>query len=112
MSESTSTAVATNTNGSAQEYPKPDAPEKKRTARQFITFSFYKLDPAWRHLSEEEKQPLRDAFIETVRDFQDSGTVVVPYSCVGMRADTDLLLWRIDYKLERLRDMSTQISQS
>ena len=92
----------------AQEYPKVDT-KPPRAARQYITFSFYKLNPQWRFLPEDEKQKGRDELIAVVREFQASGTVVVPYSCVGTRADTDLLLWRIDYKLERLQSMSTHL---
>jgi len=96
-----------------QEYPKPDAErDANRVARQFITFSFYKLDAAWRHLSDEEKNAGRAQWVAAVQDFQSGGTVVVPYSCVGLRADTDLLLWRIDYQLERLQAMSTALSQT
>jgi chlorite dismutase len=89
-------------------YPKPD--NKERTPRQFVTFSFYKLDTAWRHLPAEQQQSGREEFISVVKSFQESGTVIVPYSCVGLRADADLLLWRIDYKLERLQQMSTRIA--
>ncbi len=99
-------------NGVPATYPKADAPDTQRTARQFITFSFYKLDPAWRHLSAEAQQRGRDEFIGAVRHWEEGGTIVVPYSCVGMRADTDLLLWRIDYQLERLQNMSTGLAQS
>lgn len=95
------------------QYPQPDAErDATRTPRQFITFSFYKLDAAWRHLSEDEKARGRADWIAAVREFQDGGTVVVPYSCVGLRADTDLLLWRIDYQLERLQQMSTATSST
>ena len=107
MSQPTATSE---TNGvvDTQEYPKPDA-KPARTERQFITFSFYKLNPQWRFLSEDEKQRGREELAQVVREFQANGTVVVPYSCVGTRADTDLLLWRIDYKLERLQQMSTAL---
>ncbi len=106
----TSTPAAAN--GVPATYPKADAPDTQRAARQFITFSFYKLDPMWHRLPDEEKQRGRDEFLAVVKEFQEGGTVVVPYSCVGMRADTDLLLWRIDYQLERLQNMSTRIAQS
>lgn len=78
----------------------------QRTPRQYITFSFYKLDPAWRRLPAEERARGREEWLAAVREFQDSGTVLVPYSCVGLRADHDILLWRIDYQLERLQGMT------
>ncbi len=111
MSTETQTQNPTNGHNAAQEYPKADT-KPNRVERQFISFSFYKLDPAWRFLPEAEKQSAREEFTAVVREFQEGGTVVVPYSCVGTRADTDLLLWRIDYKLERLQQMSTRMAQS
>ncbi|MBV9866814.1 MAG: chlorite dismutase family protein [Abitibacteriaceae bacterium] len=78
----------------------------QRTPRQFITFSFYKLDPAWRRLPAEERARGREEWLAAVREYQSSGTVLVPYSCVGLRADHDILLWRIDYQLERLQGMT------
>lgn len=95
----------------ADEYPKVDE-TKERTARQFITFSLYKLDPAWRHLSAGERRRGSEEFIAAVREYQDSGTIVVPYSCVGLRADADLLLWRIDYQLERLQQMAAATART
>lgn len=96
-------------------YPKPKpapAEGEARPARQFIAFSFYKLDPAWRHLPKEEQAQGRDEFMDAVREFQNSGTVLVAYSCVGLRSEHDILLWRIDYELERLQGMSTAMLSS
>jgi chlorite dismutase len=100
---------------SAQEYPKPDPvrdPLRERTPRQSITFSFYKLDPAFRLLPQEEQDKGKAEWIEVVRKYQGSGTVVVPYSCVGIRADHDILLWRIDFELERLQKMQAEMSRT
>ena len=36
--------------------------------------------------------------------------MVLPYSLVGVRAECDILLWRICYQLEDLQQMSTEIS--
>ena len=91
-----------------EQYPKPER-DANRVARQYIAFSLYKLDAAWHHLPEEDKARGRDEWCNVVREFQGGGTVVVPYSCVGLRADHDILLWRIDYKLERLQQMQTAL---
>ncbi|HVF09526.1 MAG TPA: chlorite dismutase family protein [Abditibacteriaceae bacterium] len=84
----------------------------ERQPRQFITFSFYKLDPAWRRLPAAERSRGKAEFAAVVQEFQAGGTVVVPYSCVGLRADHDVLLWRIDYQLERLQQMSTALART
>ena len=85
---------------------------QERTPRQFIAFSLYKSDPAWRRLPQQEREQGRADWIAAVREFEGSGTVVVPYSCVGLRADSDILLWRIDYQLERLQQMSTALAHT
>ena len=94
---------------SAPVQPKPDS---ERTPRQFISFSYYKLDPAWRHLSAEEQAQGREEWLQAVREYESGGTIVVPYSCVGMRAEHDILLWRIDYKLERLQQMNAAMTRT
>jgi chlorite dismutase len=90
----------------------PQETNKERTPRQYITFSFYKLDPAFRHLSAEEQQRGRGEWIKVVKKYEESGTVVVPYSSVGLRADHDIFLWRIDYQPERLQSMQAELSRT
>jgi chlorite dismutase len=90
----------------------PQEVNKERTPRQYITFSFYKLDPAFRHLSDDEQAKGRQEWIEVVQKYSESGTVVVPYSCVGLRADHDAFLWRIDYQPERLQQMQAELSRT
>ena len=74
-----------------QSAPAQIKPDSERIARQFISFSYYKLDPAWRHLPADEQARGRAEWLEAVREFEGSGTVLVPYSCVGMRAEHDEL---------------------
>jgi chlorite dismutase len=111
--EKVETAMKPTQRPAAEQYPRPD-PERdaQRVPRQFITFSFYKLDPAWRHLPEEEKARGRAEWCAVVNEYQESGTVVVPYSCVGIRAEHDILLWRIDYDLGRLQQMQAALSRT
>ena len=92
-------------------FPIPDE-NKERTPRQFISFSYYKLDPKWRHLPEAEKAKGKAEWIAAAQEYSEGGTIVVPYSCVGLRAEHDILLWRIDYKLERLQQMQTALNNS
>jgi chlorite dismutase len=93
-------------------FPLPDDENKVREPRQFIAFSYYKLDPAWRHLPEEQRTKDKAEWVAAVQEYSSSGTVVVPYSCVGVRAEHDVLLWRIDYKLERLQEMQTALNKT
>ena len=93
-------------------FPLPEAEDKVREPRQFITFSYYKLNPEWLLLPEAERAQGKAEWIAVVQEYSDGGTVVVPYSCVGLRAEHDILLWRIDYKLERLQQMQTALNKT
>jgi chlorite dismutase len=79
--------------------------------RQFVSFSFYKVDPAWRRLSESDREAGKREMIAAVEEFHPR-VMVYPYSTVGMRPDADLMLWRISYELEALQEMSVKISRS
>jgi chlorite dismutase len=39
-------------------------------------------------------------------------TLILPYATVGLRADADIMLWRIGYEMEDLQQMTTEISQT
>jgi len=62
--------------------------------RQFVNFAGYKLDPAFRRLDDHEKIQARSEFL---RLFQQPrpGLLCLTYSTVGLRPETDFVLWRI-----------------
>lgn len=62
--------------------------------RQFVNFAAYKLDPAFRRLAAAEKQQARDEFLALFAQPR-PGLICLTYSTVGLRPDTDFVLWRI-----------------
>src|SRR4051794_5354978 len=62
--------------------------------RQFVNFSFYQLDPAFRRLDDHDKIQARSEFLKQFQRPRD-GLMCLTYSTVGLRADADFLLWRI-----------------
>jgi chlorite dismutase len=76
--------------------------------RQYVNYAFYKVDPAWRRLPEDERRAGKEAFASVVEDYR-GRAVVVPFSTVGVRGDCELLLWRIAYDLETLQEMSARL---
>lgn len=76
--------------------------------RQYVAFTFYKVDPAWRRLSLEDRQRGKCQFIDTVKSF-DSDVMVIPYSLVGVRGDCDFMLWRIGYDLPKFQEMAADL---
>ena len=79
--------------------------------RQYVNFVFYKLNPAWRFLPAQERETGRQAFAAVVDAFSPQ-IMNVPYSMVGLRAEVDIMLWRISYSLETLQEMSVRLAET
>jgi chlorite dismutase len=80
----------------------------KQTLRQILSFSFYKVMPEWRRLSRSERDDHRHEAADVLHRWCLPGELrMLTYSTVGMRADCDMMLWRICYSLECLQKMST-----
>ncbi|MEM3086030.1 MAG: chlorite dismutase family protein [Halobacteria archaeon] len=73
----------------------PDAP-------QFLHFSFYRTDPAWRRQPAKEREAGKREFIAAVEEWAPR-VKSLPYSTTGLRAETDLLLWRFAASLDDLQ---------
>lgn len=81
--------------------------------RQFVSFAFYKLDPAFRRLPDSEKQAAKAEFAAAVNEKR-GGMICLSYSTVAMKADTDFLLWRIgqsadDFQLQEAAINKTKL---
>lgn len=69
---------------------------------QYLHFSFYRVDPAWRRLPAADKEAGRREFAAAVEEWAPKVTSL-PYSTTGLRADCDLLLWRFAGSLDDLQ---------
>ncbi|MGH7209794.1 MAG: chlorite dismutase family protein [Nitrospiraceae bacterium] len=76
--------------------------------RQFVNFCFFKVDPAWRRLPEEERSRGKQEFIRVVEEYAGK-VMVIPYTLVGIRGDCDFMLWRIGYELELFQEMMSKL---
>lgn len=85
----------------------------KKVARQFVNFSFYKLDPAFRRLPKEQQAKAKKEFLNVLEDYDNNTKVIVlSYSLVGIRADADIMFWRITHDLENFQQMTTQMHRT
>ena len=83
---------------------------EEQLKRQFVNFAFFKADPAWRRLPEKERERGKAQFFEVASEWGTSGRMnVLSYTTVGMRPDTDFMLWRICYQLDELQQMTTAL---
>jgi len=76
--------------------------------RQYVNYLFFKADAAWRQLSREERDRGRSEFEGVGKDWK-GRALIIPFTTVGTRADTDFVLWRISERLEDFTEMSTQL---
>ena len=66
------------------------------TRRQYVSFTFYKLDPAYRRLPKDERDKGIQEFIDILEEYDNSSDMILLcYSMVGLRVDTDIMTWRI-----------------
>jgi len=82
----------------------PEAPPETRVTRQFVNFAFHNVDAAWRRLPEAEREQGKREFVAACERFEREGGILVPYSLVGIRADCELMLWRIHHEIESLQE--------
>ena len=79
--------------------------------RQSVNFAFYKVDPAWRRLPKEEREASKKEFGAAVEEWRQR-MLLISYSTVGLRPETDFMLWRIADSLDLLQEMSRQLNRT
>ena len=85
--------------------------QKAPDVRQIVGFSFYRLDPAWRRLSKEEKNKHTGELLGMVNTYAKK-MMVMTYSLVGLKHEADFLIWRVGSQLEDLNAMSSALRQT
>lgn len=81
------------------------------TKRHFLKYTFFKVDPQWRRLSNEEKSSSKHEFASVVEGFA-KDNALKSYSLVGIRGDTDFMLWTIAGQLQQFQDLTSDLLSS
>ena len=85
-------------------------PEESLPA-QYVNYVFFKLDPLWRRLPDDEQEVGKREFLEAVE--QNSGEMLLrSFSLMGLRSDADFMLWRIGYDLDALEKMTSALMKA
>jgi chlorite dismutase len=77
---------------------------------QYVAYTFYRADPAWRRLPVEERQAGKDAFAEVVEDFAERFEHLRAYTTTGVRPDADFFLWKICERYETLGELGAALN--
>jgi chlorite dismutase len=77
---------------------------------QYVAYTFYRVDPAWRRLPDEERAVMKDAFAEVVERWGERFDHLRCYSTAGVRPDADLFLWKITERYEQLGELAAELN--
>ena len=86
--------------------------EERPHPRQIVRYAFYRADPAWRALADEERAAAGKELAELILEWRERLPMLRSYSTVGMRGETDVLLWSAAKSLEEIRDLETAIRRT
>jgi chlorite dismutase len=77
---------------------------------QYVAYTFYRVDPAWRRLPVEERQAGKEAFAEVVDDFAERFDHLRAYMTAGIRPETDFFLWKITPRYDDLGELGAALN--
>ncbi len=86
----------------------PAAAAATPTATTFLNFSFFKVDPKWRWLNEIGKEEAAKEFANLV-EVANTKIKVRTYSTLGLREDSDFMIWMISDSVEKMQVMTSKI---
>src|SRR5215203_389249 len=86
------------------------APEESLPA-QYVNYVFFKLDPLWRRMSDEERERGKREFLEAVEEHSQE-MLLRSFSLMGLRSDADFMLWRIGYDLDAFEKMTSALMKT
>ena len=74
----------------------------------YLNYSFYKVDPKWRWLNDIGKDEAAKEFSSLI-DIANTKMKVRTYSTIGMRKESDFMLWSISDSLEKFQVLTSKI---
>jgi chlorite dismutase len=88
----------------------PSSREEKLPA-QYVNYLFFKLDPVWRRLDEEERERGKKEFLDAAEE-PSQDMLLRSFSLMGLRSDADFMLWRIGYDLDAFDRMRSALMKT
>lgn len=79
--------------------------------RQLVSFQFYRVDPAFRLQPKSVKNKQAGELAGVINSFS-KRLMVLTYSLVGLKADTDFLIWSVGRQLEELQELAGAIRRT
>jgi chlorite dismutase len=78
---------------------------------QYVAYTFYRLDPAWRRLLPPDvRQAHKDEFADVVDSFGERFEHLRAYTTAGVRPDSDFFLWKITERYDDLGELGAALN--
>ena len=77
---------------------------------QYVAYTFYRVDPAWRRLPDEERRAGKDDFAEVIDEFADRFDALRCYTTTGVRPETDFFFWKITQRYDDLGELGAALN--
>jgi chlorite dismutase len=77
---------------------------------QYVAYTFYRLDPAFRRLPVEERAAAKEAFADAVDEHAERFDHLRAYTTTGIRPDVDFFLWKITPRYEDLGELGAALN--
>jgi len=77
--------------------------------RQYVKFTFFKVDAAWRRLDAFAREEQIAAFRDVIAGWE-GRNLVRCFSTVGTRGDVDFMIWQVSYDLDDIQQMAGEIN--
>ncbi len=77
---------------------------------QYVAYTFYRVDPAWRRLPIEERSAAKEAFADVVEDWAPRFEALRAYTVTGVRPDCDFFLWKITERYDDLGELGAALN--
>ena len=79
-------------------------------AGQYVAYTFYRIDPAWRRIPVDERAAGKEAFAEVVEDWAGRMDNLRAYTVTGVRPDCDFFLWKISERYADLGELGADLN--
>jgi chlorite dismutase len=78
---------------------------------QYVAYTFYRVDPAWRRLMPPDvRQAQKEEFAEVVDSFAERFEHLRAYTTAGVRPETDFFLWKITDRYDDLEELGAALN--
>jgi len=77
---------------------------------QYVAYTFFRVDRAWRGLPVEERAAAKEAFADVLDEFAGRFDTLRCYSTTGVRPETDFFLWKITQRYEDLGELGAALN--